>query len=173
MSQDPHDFLSQFVKSKGVNFPALDYLEVGVQEGHSLQVVLNSTGIHLAVGIDTWGGEAGGTNRGSPWHVTELLGPKFMQRVVLITGDSHTILRGLRHKFHVIFVDGDHSESGAFMDLEDSLPLLAEGGSILFDDIDHPSHPYLRKVAERFRSKNRLVCQFHDVGHGIMEFKHQ
>lgn len=172
MSQDPHDFLSQFVKSKGINFPALDYLEVGVQEGHSLNTVLNSTAIRLAVGIDTWGGEAGGTNRGTPTHVVELLG-SLMDHVVLITGDSHSILRGLRHKFHVIFIDGDHSEAGGFMDLEESLRLLADGGSILFDDIDHPLHPYLRKVAEHFRSKNRLVCQFHAVGHGIMEFKHQ
>jgi len=48
--------------------------------------------------------------------------------------------------FDLITVDGDHSEEGAFDDLLNVIPHLNVGGILVFDDIAHPTHPYLLGV---------------------------
>ena len=45
--------------------------------------------------------------------------------------------------FEIIPLDGDHTEAGAFDDLKNVIPNLSVGGILVFDDIAHPSHPYL------------------------------
>ena|SRR5271157_100960 len=147
---------------------SIDYLEVGVQEGHSLEAILTNPYIRLAVGIDTWGGEAGGTSRGSPDHIPMRLG-KEMRRVVIITGDSHIILPGLRHTFDLIFVDGDHSQAGCLKDCESCLKLLSQNGTLFVDDMDHPQHSYLRGAVTKWAEDKGLCIEFHKAGYGVAE----
>ncbi len=149
---------------------AIDYLEVGVQEAHTFRVVLETPGVRFAVGIDTWGHEYGGTGRGNPASAIHYIGD-LMHKAVLITGDSHQLLPGLRHTFQLIFVDADHSEEGGLMDLADSLPLMADNGVMLFDDIYHPKHPYLRDVAIDFAHHRNLKMHEEHVGHGVAVFR--
>jgi hypothetical protein len=148
----------------------IHYLEIGVQEGGSLNAVLDCDLVQLAVGIDTWGDVAGGTNRGNPNHVLARM-PSQQHRYLLITGDSKVILPGLRHPFDVIFVDGDHSEAGCLSDLDSVLPLLKKDGLLIVDDMDHPVHPYLHKATEDWAARNNLLFTHRSVGYGIAEIR--
>lgn len=167
---DTHRLISSAVAQKSEGSALVTYLEIGVQEGHSLKAVMESSPVVFAIGVDTWGDNYGGTGRCTHHHVVELLGP-LSSRVVLISGNSHSILSGIGHKFDVIFVDGDHSEAGALLDLEDSLALLKPDGILFFDDLDHPKHPYMHFVTEHFRARHDLTILNHAVGYGVSEFR--
>lgn len=149
------------------------YLEIGVNEGDSLRAALAGGRVTFAVGVDTWGVEAGGTGRGSPDHVISTLSAEIMASVLLITGDSKVILPGLRHPFDTIFIDGDHSIAGCSADLENSIRLLRSGGLLLVDDIENPNHQSLRDTVLRFADKHRLFTAFHQVHCGVAELRLQ
>lgn len=166
-----HNWLYSYAVQFSQARAEIRYLEVGVQEGHSLAAMLRCPSVRLAVGVDTWGDNYGGTNRGKPDHVIDLIGPTNRRRCLLISGNSHAILSGLRYEFDLAFVDGDHSEAGGLMDLEDTFPLMAPGGVILFDDIAHPKHPYLKEVAEKFARQHGCGIDIHPIGYGIAEIR--
>lgn len=146
----------------------IHYLEVGVQEGNSLEAVLKNVNVSLAVGIDIWNADSGGTDRGNPNHIPVRFRDD-MHRIVIISGDSHAILPGLRHPFDLIFIDGDHSEEGCITDLNHALPLLKNtpGSRILVDDLDHPVHTYLHKAVENWAERNQMSMEFNPLGYGI------
>jgi len=134
---------------------AKDYLEVGVQEGNSLRVVLaEAAALESVTLVDTWGGQYGGTARGSHHHIERLVSEVgFSGRVTFRDGNSHVILPQLIAEgasFDLVTIDGDHSEAGGAQDLRDGWKLVRPGGWLVFDDITHPAHPYLKAVAERF-----------------------
>lgn len=147
---------------------AIHYLEIGVQEGDSLWSVLQNESVLLAVGIDIWNEDSGGTNRGNPNHIPVRFADA-MNRLVIISGDSHHILPGLRHAFDLIFVDGDHSEVGCIQDLTDCLPLLREGprNRMLVDDLDHPKHAYLHNAVEKWAKEHGVGFEFNPIGYGV------
>lgn len=145
---DNFDLIISHAKSRA---PAT-YLEIGTNEGHSLYHIINSRYIKSATSVDTWGSECGGTGRGSPDHVKSILGDK-ADLVTFLTGSSHDILPTLTEKYSIVFVDGDHSIEGCWKDMEDSLPLLSEGGIMLVDDIRNPAHLYLEKVVTDFATQ--------------------
>ena len=150
-----------------------DYLEIGVQEGGSIEAALSSGRVTHATGIDTWGFEYGGTGKGSSDHVFQRLQP-FRERFTLLTGNSQVLLPLLKEAgehFDVIYIDGDHSEEGALIDLENSLSILRPNGRLLLDDLDHPSHPYLRRVAVDFAEKHKLSISVVDAHFGIAILK--
>lgn len=161
-----YDLLKRTVIDMGRRRGRVDYLEIGVCEGRSLKTVLSCPAVRLAVGLDCWDAAIGGYGRGSANSVSQSLGDN-MDRVVLITGDSHVLLRGLRHTFDVILVDGDHNGDGALQDLEDCLPLLARLGVLLFDDCRHPQHSYLENVATQFANQHNLSITIQPVGHAV------
>lgn len=144
----------------------LDYLEIGVQEGYSLQSVLRNEHVRLAVGVDTWGDGYGGTGRGSPDHVAQLLGED-MRRVVLVTGDSKVILPGLCHRFDMVFIDGDHSEEGCLADLNNCQHLLKPSTLVLVDDLKHPTHSYLYAAVEKWAAEHGFEFSYIPVGYGL------
>lgn len=141
----------------------IDYLEVGVCEGMSMNCVLENARVRFAVGVDNWCYLNGGVAQ-----VTKTVGDR-MDRVLLIGGDSHDILPRLSHKFDLIYVDGDHSEEGAVRDMDDCLRLLKPKGIMLIDDLDHPAHRYLRGAAERWAVVNKLIITVHNIGLGVGE----
>lgn len=74
------------------------------------------------------------------------------------TGDSHSAVMKQAIKFNapygVFLVDGDHSDEGAYEDLELAYSCLEPDGYLVFDDISH--HPYLRQTFIRFCGNNKI-----------------
>jgi len=128
------------------------YLEIGVRRGRSVCMVSRGyPGVDIYA-FDMWTPEyAGMPNPGPDFVQSELNQHGHQGKVVFINGDSHrTLPEFFKHnselKFDLITVDGDHSEEGAWADLQMVAPRLSEGGILVFDDISHPAHPYLIKV---------------------------
>ena len=159
---DVHQLICAVARKLAASGP-IDYLEIGVREGDSIASVMTEPGIRLAVGIDTWGTDAGGSGRGSPDHIV------IQPNMLLITGSSHAILPGLRHKFDLIFIDGDHSLEGCMSDCRDCLPLLKPGGTIIVDDLDHPQHTYIRPNVSAWAAANGMQFTAHAAGYGVAE----
>jgi hypothetical protein len=151
------------------------YLEIGVREGDSLKVVLDASGesLHRIALADTWGDSYGGTGRRSNAHIKKLLNG-YGGEVLWLDGDSKQTIPPLVDKFDLITVDGDHSPAGARADLEAAREHLLPHGRLVFDDIAHPGHPWLRDVADEFASAHmdieieRVVTE---RPHGVIVFR--
>jgi hypothetical protein len=101
---------------------ASSYLEIGVQDGDSVEAVASE---NLAIALtmcDTWGPHHGGTNRGA--HIEERLnrlghkGPR-----VYLDGSSHELIPTLSEAHDLVHIDGDHSFEGCKADLRNCWPL--------------------------------------------------
>jgi predicted O-methyltransferase YrrM len=141
-----------------LEYPPTSYLEIGVQDGHSLSVVVSTAKtIQTITLIDTWGGEYGGTARGNHDHIAVMLYDLgYTGKVRYLDGSSHEVLPRLAGEvFDLILVDGDHSEQGAAQDLKESWGLLATRGILAFDDITCPPHPWLINVWNDFLAANQ------------------
>lgn len=146
------------------------YLEIGVREGDSLIAVLDNSHIERLALADNWTTTYGGTGRGNGQHIQEILHLRgYAGAVRFLDGDSKDTLpihQGeLPAPYDLITVDGDHSASGARIDLENVLPLLSVGGFIVFDDIAHPGHLDLADVARDFLTTHadELEVAFQDT----------
>jgi len=144
-----------------------NYLEVGTRTGCSLVPVLHNSTIKEAVAVDMWHGSYSGLPNTKEYTVEQI--NKYRAKtnkqfkIEFIKGDSHKKLKELINsgkKFDLITVDGDHSESGAWEDLQDATKLLADKGAIVFDDIIHPSHSYLRKLVDRLQQEHSEYTVF-------------
>jgi len=149
----------------------ISYLEIGVCEGGSALAVLGTEVVQMAVLIDPWGLDYGGFGRGSPAHVIETLGDRYMRMTAILTGDSKAILPLLEGRFDMIYVDGDHSAEGCRSDMQSCLRLMGKGAVMMVDDIDHPLHSYLRKVVIDFAAENNLTFSFYPVHTGMAELR--
>ena len=79
--------------------------------------------------------------------------------VSLYKGYSHNILPTLNKKYDYIYIDANHDYDHVSKDLEYSLPLLADGGIIgfndyIYDDADYIVYGVIETVCE-FLDKNR------------------
>lgn len=153
-----------------------NYLEIGVRRGRSMAVVAAICTDCKIVGIDRWQNTnyAGMPNPGPEFVREELDKLGYEGRLELIVGDSHDVLPSyfMDHPdkfFDLITVDGDHSENGAEQDLRDVLSHLKVGGGLVFDDINHPAHPYLMKVwRDVIESDPRFdTWCFSELGYGV------
>jgi predicted O-methyltransferase YrrM len=131
------------------------YLEVGVNEGTSLEVVINECPtIESLTLVDMWGREYGGTGRGSHDHIVDLLNHLgYKGKTRFIDGNSHDILPQLIQEgvsFDLVTIDGDHSHEGGQKDLVDGWKLVRSGGWVVFDDITHEQHQYLMDMTKIF-----------------------
>lgn len=142
------------------------YLEVGVCRGLSLEVMLNANfPPQRLILCDSWGGESGGESFGGPAHIERLLDIWQYPRtaVQFLNGNSHTLLKTITTPCDLILVDGDHTVAGAQQDLEDCWPLLTPDGLLVFDDLIHPSHPYLLDVFRAFASTVQATVVYEDT----------
>lgn len=146
------------------NYPER-YLEIGTREGGSLAVVLeNAPTLRRVVCADTWGGEWGGSGRGSHDHIDKLLALRlYAGSAEYLDGDSKATIPTLRETFDLVLVDGDHSEEGGRADLENTWPLVAAGGCLVFHDITHPAHPYLARVWSEFVFRHAGSIRTHNT----------
>lgn len=138
-----------------------NYLEIGVRTGCSLVLVLHNSDVKEVVALDIWNGRYAGLPNTKEYAVKQITSYKTktnnQAKIEFIKGDSHKELKKLINsgrKFDLITVDGDHSEDGAWEDLQDALKLLTDRGAIVFDDIIHRSCPYLLKLVIRLQTEH-------------------
>jgi hypothetical protein len=69
----------------------------------------------------------------------------------------------------MITVDGDHSETVALDDLKNVIPHLSVSGILVFDNIAHPSHPYLLNVRKKAMAMFPFLTSFEftELGYGV------
>lgn len=134
------------------------YLEVGVRRGFSMGMVIARAPEVDVFGFDIWvENYAGIANPGIDFVRREMETLGHEGRLRLFTGDSHETLPAFFHgeqehagsiadnsddhtenregTFDLITVDGDHSLTGAYQDLVDTMPHCTIGGAVIFDDI--------------------------------------
>jgi predicted O-methyltransferase YrrM len=151
------------------------YLEIGVRRGRSLAVVAQRSPTCHITGFDLWVPDyAGMANPGPSFVRGELAKLGHAGPLDLVSGDSHVeVPRYFRSHpdafFDLITVDGDHSRRGAALDLRAVIPRLAIGGALVFDDIAHPLHRYLRPVWEQEveRDERFATWRFDELGYGV------
>jgi len=152
-----------------------NYLEIGVRRGRSVCVVARGNPEINIIGFDMWIPEyAGMDNPGSDFVRFELNKHGFKGNVTFVDGDSHVTVphyfsQNPQEMFDLITVDGDHSEEGAFDDLLNVIPHLNVGGILVFDDIAHPTHPYLLGVWKKTLSMfpNLFGYEYSESGYGV------
>jgi len=154
------------------------YLEVGVNEGTSLAVVIRECPtLESLTLIDLWGREYGGTGRGNHQHIVDLLDRlEYRGSVRFLDGDSHMRLPQLKAEgvsFDLVTIDGDHSLAGGRRDLLDGWKLVRSGGWIVFDDITHVAHGYLMQMARDFEAdqKPQQSIWLPDLTNGAVAFQ--
>ena len=151
------------------------YLEIGVRRGRSMAMVAAICRECEIIGIDLWASDyADMSNPGPDFVRAEMNKLGHVGQLELIRGNSHVIVPDFFNKhadkyFDLITIDGDHSERGAEQDLCNVLPRLKIGGVLVFDDICHPLHPYLRDVWHQVVGTDSrfLTWQFTELGYGV------
>ncbi len=147
------------------------YLEIGVQEGKSLEaVVANAPYLKRLTLCDTWGRKSGGTGRSSHSHIDVMLqNLRYAGSVMYLDGDSMKTLPGLKEHFDLVHVDGNHSEEHCLADLKNGWArckqvLVAHDAS--FDGVHRALFTFGKEYASEIAE---TVVAF--GGHGTMVFR--
>ena len=91
--------------------------------------------------------------------VSELL-KKFKNNVHLIKGNSNTVLKKMdMSKIDYVFLDGGHHYETVKNDLNQCIPVLENGGTILCDDYDLSYAPGVKKAIDEFVETNDFNCE--------------
>lgn len=151
------------------------YLEIGVRHGHSMAMVLTQAPACRPVGFDLWvENYAGLEHHGKPFVEQQLRRLGIERALEFVDGDSaETVPAFFRADperfFDLVTVDGDHSATGARIDLENVLPRVTLGGAVVFDDVNNPSHPELRDVWMSVMDEHPEFSgwMFDEVGFGV------
>ena len=94
----------------------------------------------------------------SLYAVEDLLS-KFKDNVSLIKGNSNLLLKKIdMSKVDYVFLDGGHDYSTVMNDLNFSIDVLKNNGTILCDDYDLSQALGVRKAINEFVSKNGFNC---------------
>jgi len=169
---------ASFLNWYSENFKPINYLEIGVRRGRSMAQVLAQSRQTKAYGFDLWVPNYGGVdNPGPNFIISELKNLGITNLPKFIPGDSHATVPKFwsdpknPELFELMFVDGDHSYEGAKKDLDICFAHLADGGTLVFDDIKHPSHPELKGLWEEYKVKYSdyiFIEHLHGTGTGIV-----
>ncbi len=151
------------------------YMEIGVRRGRSMSVVAALHPHAKLIGFDMWiPNYVGIENPGPDFVHKELERVGYKEKAIFIVGDSkQTVPKYFKDNteayFDIITVDGDHTASGAMIDLKNVIPRLKIGGFLVFDDISNPDHMYLKDVWDRVivRSNRFTTYSFEELGYGV------
>lgn len=162
--QDKKMLVYKVLRDMSEKFHPKSYMEIGVREGLSLSVVLNSCSfLEKLLLCDTWGSEAGGTGRGNHDHIDTILKAYPKVKTKYLDGLSQSTVPKYHKEnpidlYEMILVDGDHAEKQADKDIRNAWEMLSDGGIMIVDDIGHPAHGYLKDMAVTFaEGKNAEV----------------
>lgn len=152
-----------------------NYLEIGVRRGRSVCIVARGCPEVDITAFDMWiANYANMENPGPAFVSNELISHGHKGSIEFIDGDSHQTVpyyfsQNPDKTFDLITVDGDHSPPGAMNDLCNVIPHLSIGGIVVFDDISHPSHPYLIKVWQKALELFPFLIgyEFTEMGYGV------
>ena len=90
--------------------------------------------------------------------VEELLS-KFKDNISLIKGNSNSLLKKIdMSKIDYVFLDGGHDYPTVMNDLNCSIDVINNGGTILCDDYDLSYAPGVKKAIDEFTLKNNFKC---------------
>ena len=90
--------------------------------------------------------------------VTELL-KKYKNNIHLIKGNSNEILKKIdMSKIDYVFLDGGHDYETVRNDLNNSINVLENNGTILCDDYNLSYAPGVKKAIDEFVNTNNLNC---------------
>jgi predicted O-methyltransferase YrrM len=78
-----------------------------------------------------------GANLGARQRITAM---GLAERVEFVIGDSDAFLKSTPETYDMIFVDGDHSEVGAYFDIAHGLARLSENGIMVLHDAFDPNN---------------------------------
>ena len=121
-----------------------DVLEIGVWKGAWTSSVLASVPTSRVVGVDPY---PEGARAVRSMMLDRLAGLGLADRFTLV-GTTEDVDPGLR--FDLIHIDGDHSETSAWHDLDFAVSRLAPGGVIVVDDVSHKWLPGVASATYRF-----------------------
>lgn len=156
---DPEkDLLAKYLPENGL------LLEIGTWAGATCAYILDNRPAATALCVDNY---EGGIGNGVPTPEDLWLFVKNARerpgRMNLFLGNSSSLGRFLIPVFDLVFVDGDHSEAGAYRDLCIAASMCIQGGHIAAHDILQndagPSEP--KKALDLFLAKKpwRIVEQ--------------
>jgi len=151
------------------------YLEIGVRRGRSMAMVVSQAPTCSVVGFDLWIKDyAGMENPGEEFVRLELNKIGHKGNAEFVSGDSKVTVplyfqARSNPAFDLITVDGDHSEKGARLDLENVIPHLKVGGVLVFDDTCNQSHRGLTQLWTEVVVNNPSFAShtFNEVGFGV------
>ena len=90
--------------------------------------------------------------------VTELL-KKYKNNIHLIKGNSNEILKKIdMSKIDYVFLDGGHDYETVRNDLNNSINVLENNGTILCDDYNLSYAPGVKKAIDEFVNTNNFNC---------------
>ena len=90
--------------------------------------------------------------------VEELLS-KFKDNISLIKGNSNSLLKKMdMSKIDYVFLDGGHDYPTVINDLNNSIDVINNDGTILCDDYDLSYAPGVKKAIDEFTLKNNFNC---------------
>lgn len=135
-------------------------VEIGTRAGYSAWTMLRACPDAHVIGFDKDSDEHGGF-RGAFGHALKINGgPGFELRIA----DSHTLEK--LPTAEVVYVDGDHSESGALADLR--LALTASPKAIILDDVTNLED--VRRAGDAFAAERNLRPRFVPSRTGLYVF---
>jgi predicted O-methyltransferase YrrM len=151
----PYWDLACAVRQCAAGLEAERYLEIGVRRGKSMAMAAGTRPTAAIYGFDMWMSPYSGAENPGPSFVNgEMERVGFRGTVEWVNGDTaETLPRFVAGnpgaQFDLVTVDGDHSDEGAWRDLQLAAPMVAPGGYLVFDDLTHPGHT-LYRVWQRF-----------------------
>ena len=84
---------------------------------------------------------------------------KFKNNVSLIKGNSNNILKKIdMSKIDFVFLDGGHDYSTVINDLNCTIEVINNNGTVLCDDYDLSYAPGVKKAIDEFSSINNFKC---------------
>lgn len=142
------------------------YLEVGTRMGWSLAEVMRAAPDVRAFVFDLWipgYASAQGTPEFIRRKMQAVVGSSFVPHIEFISGNSHDTLPAFFERpltgsgdtrpasFDLVAIDGDHTVTGAWWDIHDTLPHVSVGGASIFDDLDSPGEQDMQYTTTRYQ----------------------